>query len=76
MSILPIITHLLQPHEWKCQPTKFLTKENECHEFIMGSINMGIGGIASGIVTCYIINGGKNWKILTSEIKTSIFLEG
>ncbi|XP_070545271.1 uncharacterized protein [Ptychodera flava] len=45
-------------HEWKCQPGKFLTKENERHEILLGSINMAFGATVSGILACYIVNGG------------------
>ena len=38
-----------RPHEWKCQPEKFLTPENERHEIMMGSINMTLGATVSGI---------------------------
>ncbi|XP_077999696.1 uncharacterized protein LOC144452472 [Glandiceps talaboti] len=47
-----------RPHEWKCQPEKFLTPENERHEIMMGSINMTLGATVSGIIACYIMNGG------------------
>ena len=48
----------LQAKEWKCQPDKFLTPENERHEILLGSMNMLIGSTASGIIACYIMNGG------------------
>lgn len=44
--------------EWKCQPDKFLTPENERHEILLGSMNMLIGSTASGVIACYIMNGG------------------
>ncbi|XP_013397329.1 lathosterol oxidase-like [Lingula anatina] len=47
-----------QSEEWKCQPNKFLTKENERHEFIAGSVNMACGATVSGILACFILNGG------------------
>lgn len=43
--------------EWKCQPDKFLTPENERHEILLGSLNMLIGSTASGVIACYIMNG-------------------
>lgn len=55
------IVHLLFPvqaKEWKCQPDKFLTPENERHEILLGSMNMLIGSTASGVIACYIMNGG------------------
>lgn len=45
--------------EWKCQPDKFLTPENERHEILLGSMNMLIGSMASGVIACYIMNGGR-----------------
>lgn len=44
--------------EWKCQPDKFLTSENEKHEFLLGSANMLLGATISGFISCYIVNGG------------------
>lgn len=48
------------PKEWKCQPDRWLTKETEWHEFFLGSFNMLLGSLGSGVISCYIINGGKN----------------
>lgn len=48
----------VQAKEWKCQPDKFLTPENERHEILLGSLNMLIGSTASGVIACYIMNGG------------------
>ncbi|XP_060068058.1 uncharacterized protein LOC132548235 [Ylistrum balloti] len=45
-------------HEWKCQPNKFLTPANERHEILLGSANMLFGSLVSGIIACYISNGG------------------
>jgi len=47
-----------QAHEWKCQPTRWLTPENERHEILLGSTNMFIGGVISGLIATYILNGG------------------
>jgi len=44
--------------EWKCQPTRWLTPANERHEIMLGSLNMAIGGSISGVIACYVINGG------------------
>ena len=33
-----------QPEKWKCQPHRFLTRSNETHEFIVGTINLFIAG--------------------------------
>ncbi|XP_048728398.2 uncharacterized protein LOC125646238 [Ostrea edulis] len=46
--------------EWKCQPDKFLTPENERHEILLGSLNMMIGSVASGVIACFIMNGGSS----------------
>ncbi|KAJ8307455.1 hypothetical protein KUTeg_015539 [Tegillarca granosa] len=43
--------------EWKCQPDKFLTPENERHEILLGSFNMLLGSMASGVIACYVLNG-------------------
>ncbi|XP_064595328.1 lathosterol oxidase-like [Liolophura sinensis] len=47
-----------KPEEWKCQPDRFLTPDNERHEIFMGSCNMALGAVVSGILATYIINGG------------------
>lgn len=47
-----------QAHEWKCQPTRWLTAENERHEILLGSTNMLLGGAISGVFATYILNGG------------------
>ncbi|XP_035681135.1 delta(7)-sterol 5(6)-desaturase erg32-like [Branchiostoma floridae] len=47
-----------QAEEWKCQPNKFLSKENEAHAVMLGSFNMVLGGTLSGTIACYIVNGG------------------
>ncbi|XP_052270842.1 uncharacterized protein LOC127871729 isoform X1 [Dreissena polymorpha] len=48
-----------KPEQWKCQPTRWLTKPNEWHAFLLGSTNMLIGSVVSGVISCYIMNGGK-----------------
>ncbi|ELU10573.1 hypothetical protein CAPTEDRAFT_221649 [Capitella teleta] len=45
--------------EWKCQPTKFLTPENERHEILMGSFNLFLGSLVGGSLAAYIMNGGR-----------------
>jgi len=54
-----------QAQEWKCQPNKWLTPENERHEVLLGSTNMVIGGIISGVVATYILNGGPSQMYFT-----------
>ncbi|GAB6019637.1 hypothetical protein CHUAL_001199 [Chamberlinius hualienensis] len=44
--------------QWKCQPNKFLSPEQERHEIVLGSLNVGFGGLFFGAVACYIYNGG------------------
>ncbi|KAL3837507.1 hypothetical protein ACJMK2_022859 [Sinanodonta woodiana] len=46
-------------YEWKCQPDRWLTLDNERHEIMLGSFNMLLGSTGSGFVSCYIMNGGK-----------------
>ena len=45
------------PHKWKCQPHRFLTRENEIHEIIVGTANMTIASVGSGFLSCWIANG-------------------
>lgn len=47
-----------EAHEWKCQPTRWLTAENERHEIMLGTFNIAFGGIISGFASAYILNGG------------------
>jgi len=46
-----------QAKEWKCQPDRWLTKSNERHEFLVGSLNVFTASIVYGITACYISNG-------------------
>ncbi|KAL5010567.1 hypothetical protein ScPMuIL_012872 [Solemya velum] len=48
-----------KPEDWKCQPDRFLTHDNERHEFLMGSFNMLLGSLMSSAIACHIYNGGK-----------------
>lgn len=57
-AVLSTYCFPVQAKEWKCQPDKFLTPENERHEILLGSLNMLIGSTASGVIACYIMNGG------------------
>ena len=43
--------------EWKCQPHRFLTRENEVHEIVVGTINMTTASIVSGFLACWVANG-------------------
>jgi hypothetical protein len=33
-----------QPEKWKCQPHRFLTRSNELHEVVVGTINLVLVG--------------------------------
>ena len=50
-----------RPEEWKCQPTKWLSPELERHEILLGSLSLFFGSILSGIISCYIMNGGDTY---------------
>lgn len=50
-----------RPEEWKCQPTKWLSPELERHEILLGSLSLLFGSILSGIMSCYIMNGGDTY---------------
>lgn len=43
-------------HEWKIQPTKWLTPELERHEIMIGTMSLFIVGSFSAFLACYIIN--------------------
>jgi len=51
------------PEEWKCQPKKFLTDENERHEFWLGETCLILNSIMSGVGSCYIHNTGYHSKV-------------
>jgi len=46
-----------KPEKWKCQPHRFLTRENEIHEIVVGTINMTVSSSISGLLACWIANG-------------------
>ena len=48
------------PEKWKCQPHRFLTRSNEIHEIVVGTVNMTFSGSISGLCTCWIMNGNYN----------------
>ncbi|XP_046455157.1 lathosterol oxidase-like [Daphnia pulex] len=50
-----------RPEEWKCQPTKWLSPKLERHEILLGSLSLLFGSILSGIMSCYIMNGGDTY---------------
>merc|ERR1711970_1147593 len=46
------------PHEWKCQPNKWLSKKEEIHEIIVGWFSLTIGSVLSAGLATWVINGG------------------
>lgn len=50
-----------RPEEWKCQPTKWLSPELERHEILLGSLSLFFGSVLSGIISCFIMNGGRTF---------------
>ena len=59
-GFLQLYYYILQrdnPEKWKCQPHRFLTRENEIHEIVVGTINMTITSTLSGFISCWIANG-------------------
>ncbi|OWR46668.1 hypothetical protein KGM_201266 [Danaus plexippus plexippus] len=44
-------------HEWKIQPTKWLSPELERHEIMVGTLSLLISGSFSSFLACYIFNG-------------------
>ncbi|XP_058453028.1 uncharacterized protein LOC131431370 [Malaya genurostris] len=48
-----------KPHEWKCQPEKFMAPELELHEVFVGSFSLLIMSCLSGILSCYAMNNGR-----------------
>lgn len=45
------------PEKWKCQPHRFLTRSNEIHEIVVGTINMCLASMVSGFLACWVVNG-------------------
>ena len=46
-----------EPEKWKCQPHRFLTRSNELHEMVVGTINMILASTMSGFLACWVVNG-------------------
>ena len=46
-----------EPEKWKCQPHRFLTRSNELHEMVVGTINMTLASLVSGFLACWVVNG-------------------
>ena len=44
------------PENWKCQPHRFLTRSNELHEMVVGTINMILASAMSGFLACWVVN--------------------
>ncbi|XP_066966221.1 uncharacterized protein [Macrobrachium rosenbergii] len=45
--------------EWKCQPTKFPSSETIREEVLLGSSSLLLASSITGVVACYVMNGGK-----------------
>ncbi|XP_001636066.2 delta(7)-sterol 5(6)-desaturase erg32 [Nematostella vectensis] len=58
MQWLYYIRQRAEPEKWKCQPNRFLSREDELHEVILGTSNMMLGAGIFGILSCYVSNGG------------------
>jgi lathosterol oxidase len=46
------------PDTWKCQPTRFLTSDNHRHEILVGTFNMTMSAVTSGILARHVYIGG------------------
>jgi len=46
------------PHQWKCQPNKWLSSKEELHELIVGWFSLTIGSVLSAALATWVINGG------------------
>ncbi|XP_041970769.1 delta(7)-sterol 5(6)-desaturase erg32-like [Aricia agestis] len=44
-------------HEWKIQPTKWLSPELERHEIMLGTLSLFVTGSFSAMLATYILNG-------------------
>jgi lathosterol oxidase len=47
-----------KPEEWKCQPTKWLSAEQERHEILYGSMSLITVNTVTSLFATYIKNGG------------------
>lgn len=47
-----------RPHEWKCQPEKFLSPEVERHEIIFGTCSMLLVSTLGATLAWYSVNDG------------------
>lgn len=58
-AYLEIYYYILQrnsPEKWKCQPNRFLTRSNEVHEVLVGTVNLLLAGTVSGVLSCWVMN--------------------
>ena len=53
-----------EPEKWKCQPHRFLTRSNELHEMVVGTINMMLASAMSGFLACWIVT---EWQIYIAQ---------
>jgi lathosterol oxidase len=49
-----------RPETWKVQPRRFLSPKMRRHELLLGTANMTMASIASGIFASYLASGGKS----------------
>lgn len=49
-----------EPETWKCQPKRFALPKMRKHEFILGSANLTVASIASGVLVYYLVTGGQS----------------
>ncbi|XP_063227314.1 lathosterol oxidase-like [Bacillus rossius redtenbacheri] len=54
-----------RPHEWKCQPEKFMPPDLERHEIVFGCTSLAFTSTLSGAVACWVSNGG--WSTVYYE---------
>ena len=46
------------PHDWKCQPNKWLSSKEELHEIIVGWFSVTLGSALSAALATWVVNGG------------------
>jgi len=45
-------------HEWKTQPTKWLSRKDEIHEILVGGFSLTIGSVLNTALAAWVMNGG------------------
>ena len=46
------------PHDWKCQPNKWLSSKEEIHEILVGWFSVTLGSALSAALATWVVNGG------------------